>query len=329
MPTDAADPQKIRSKPRADTIRSIAVLEIAASLAASGTERHRQAKVYLREQGTADWSLCLFASSTNEGVEAIASGQADLAMINPSAALTLAYRGTGVFRAPQPVRVVAVIPSADQCVFAVKKSTGLTCVEDIASHRFPLRMSLRGQADHCLHLMLDDICAAAGFSLADVVAWGGEIRRESLSPPWPGDMKFQALAGGELDAIFDEGIGRWLDAAVGADMAFLPLSEPTVKKLEAQGYRRGVISRSRHPRLPRDILTVDFSGWPIFVHAELPDALAWSICAALEEKKHLIPWESEGPLPIERMCRDSPSTPLDVPLHPAAERYWRQAGYLP
>ena len=34
------------------------------------------------------------------------------------------------------------------------------------------------------------------------------------------------------------------------------------------------------------------------------------------------------PLPVEKMCRDSPETPLDVPLHPAAERFWRERGYL-
>jgi TRAP-type uncharacterized transport system substrate-binding protein len=28
------------------------------------------------------------------------------------------------------------------------------------------------------------------------------------------------------------------------------------------------------------------------------------------------------------MCRDTPEGPLDVPLHPGAERYWREAGYL-
>jgi hypothetical protein len=28
------------------------------------------------------------------------------------------------------------------------------------------------------------------------------------------------------------------------------------------------------------------------------------------------------------MCKDTPAGPLRIPLHPAAERYWRDAGYL-
>ncbi len=38
-----------------------------------------------------------------------------------------------------------------------------------------------------------------------------------------------------------------------------------------------------------------------------------------------IPWEG---LPLERMCRHTLEGPLDIPLHPAAESFWRERGYL-
>ena len=308
------------------TTRSRVVLEIASELVAAN-ETLRQAKVMLRAQGAPGWSLCLYGSSTAEGIDEVVARRADLAIINPSAALTLAYRGTGQYAAPQPVRALAVIPSLDQYVFAVKSSTGLTTFEDIATRRAPLRIALRGQRDHCLHAMLDHIAAAAGFTLADLAAWGGEARREGPLP-WPDGAKFQALARGEIDAIFDEAAPVWVNQALAAGMTILPLAEATVRKLEAMGYRRAVISRNVFPALPRDVLTIDFSGWPIFVHAELADDIVTQICAALDARKHLIPWEQPGPLPVERMCRDAPDTPLDVPLHPAAERFWRARGYL-
>jgi len=308
------------------TTRSRVVLEIASELVAAN-ETLRQAKVMLRAQGSLGWSLCLYGSSTAEGIDEVVARRADLAIINPSAALTLAYRGTGQYAAPQPVRALAVIPSLDQYVFAVKSSTGLTTFEDIATRRAPLRIALRGQRDHCLHAMLDHIAAAAGFTLADLAAWGGEARREGPLP-WPDGAKFQALARGEIDAIFDEAAPVWVNQALAAGMTILPLAEATVRKLEAMGYRRAVISRDVFPALPRDVQTIDFSGWPIFVHAELADDIVAQMCAALDARKHLIPWEQPGPLPVERMCRDAPDTPLDVPLHPAAERFWRARGYL-
>ena len=93
-------------------------------------------------------------------------------------------------------------------------------------------------------------------------------------------------------------------------MVILPLAEETVQKLEPLGYRRTFILKERYPRLPADVLTVSFSGWPIFVHAKLPDDIVRDICIALDERKHLIPWQGEGPLPLERMCRDSEEAPL-------------------
>jgi TRAP-type uncharacterized transport system substrate-binding protein len=310
------------------TTRSRVVLEIAAELVADAEQPYSQAKVLLRKQGTSDWPLVLFGSSTYEGVDAVVNGEAALAMINPAAALTLAYRGTGPYASPQPVRTLAVIPSADQYVFAVKRSTGLTAFEEIGARRVPLRIATRGQRDHCLHVMLDHIAAAAGFSLDDLRAWGGETRPNGPLP-MPGDAKFQALARGEIDAIFDEAVQEWLPAAVEADMTILPLAEATVRKLEALGYRRAVIPRSLYPMLPADVLTIDFSGWSIFVHADAPDALVTQMCRALEARKHLIPWQGEGPLPLERMMINAADTPMDVPLHPAAERFWRACGYQP
>ena len=306
--------------------RSRVVLEIASELAMSEWPRF-QAKVLLREHGAREWPICLLGTSTIEGVDAVVKREADLAMINPAAALGLAYRGTGPFRTPLPVRAIGVIPSLDQYVFAVKSECGLSAFEDIATTRPALTVSLRGQADHSLHFMLDDIVAAAGFSLDDLRAWGGDVRREGFLPV-PGGPKFAALARGEINAIFDEAASFWVEAAIAAGMTILPLAESTLQKLEAIGYRRSVLRKSEFPSLPRDVPTIDFSGWPIFDHADATEKLVTDLCAALDHRKAMIPWET-GSLPVERMCCESPDTPQYVPLHPAAERYWRERGYLP
>jgi TRAP-type uncharacterized transport system substrate-binding protein len=308
------------------TTRSRVVLEIASELVTVHNP-FWQAKVLLRVQGQTPWELALFGSSTLEGVDAVVRGEAALGIINPSTALALAYRGAAPYDAPQPVRTIAVIPSLDQYVFVARADTGLRTFEEIGTKKFPLRVSCRGWADHSLHYMLDHVVEAAGFSLDELRAWGGEVRREGLLP-WPNSEKFQALVDGKIDAIFDEASDVWVNEAADAGMTVLPLAESTVQKLEARGFRRALLEKSHFTSLKHDVLTVDFSGWPIFVHAETPDALVTPICAALDARKAAIPWQGQGPLPLERMCREAPDTPQDVPLHPAAERFWRERGYL-
>ncbi len=309
------------------TIRSRVVLEIASELVADSEQVHTQAKVSLRTQGTAEWPLVLFGSSTVEGIEAVVKRQAALAIINPSGVLSLAFKGAGIFEAPQPVRTIGVIPSYDQLVFAVRPEFGLSSFEDIGRRRLPLKILGRGQEDHCLHLMIADVMCAAGFSHEQLLRYGGAYVK-SGPPPYPDGSKFTALVHGDCDAVFDEAAKTWLGEALAAGMQALPLDESTVQKLEMMGYRRSWLKKADFPLLANDILTLDFSGWPIFVHENEDDQLVRQICQALDRRKHLIPWEGEGPLPLHMMVRETPSTPQLVPMHAAAAQYWFEKGYL-
>lgn len=307
--------------------RSRVVLELAAELVGASQQPLRQAKVLLRGTvGVDEWPLALFASATIEGVRAVADRQAALAIVNPSAMLTLAYRGNPPFTAPQPVRTLAVIPSADQCLFVAHPRTGLRSLDEVKARRYPLRVRTRGTREHSLGLMIGALCEAGGFTLDELRGWGGDVRFDGEFPT-AGGPELRSLLDGEVDAIFEEGLDEWLTTALEAGMVPLRLPERAVAALEARGYRRATIDPELYPGVGDGVLSIDFSGWPIFVHAELPDRLVGQLCAALEARKALIPWQGEGPLPIERMCSDSAATPIDVPFHPAAERYWRERGY--
>jgi len=111
-------------------------------------------------------------------------------------------------------------------------------------------------------------------------------------------------------------------------MTFLPVEEDLLQRLEAVGLRRGLIERTNFPKLAADVPTLDFSGWPIYTHRNITDQLVEDFCRALEEGKDRIPWAQDAPLPLAQMVRDTPEGHLEVPLHPAAERFWHQRGYL-
>jgi TRAP-type uncharacterized transport system substrate-binding protein len=313
-------------RPEPVATRSRLMLEVASVLATDDDWPYRQVDVRLREQGGESWRVNLFASDAPGGIEAVATGQADVAIVNPSALLTLAVRGSGPFREPLPLRAIVVIPSYDQFALAVTTQTGLTTLADVRERRAPLRVSLRGQRDHSVHLVTQQVLATAGFGIEDVAAWGGQIRYDRGLPDVP--ARLGAVERGEVDAIFDEAVGVWVERAAQLGMRLLPLDETALRQLEALGFRRDVITRAEYPSLPADVPALDFSGFAVFTHANAPDDLIRAFCAALESGKARIPWEGEGPLPLDRMCRDTPEGPLDVPLHPAAERFWRERGYL-
>src|SRR5574342_519792 len=73
--------------------------------------------------------------------------------------------------------------------------------------------------------------------------------------------------------------------------------------------------------------TLDFSGWPIYTHRETADMLVRDLCRALEASKERIPWSEHAPLPLAQMVRDTSDGHLEMPHHPAAEKFCRDRGY--
>ena len=309
------------------TTRSRLMLEVASALVTRKDFPYLQARVSLREQGAADWAMTLFASDSPATIQEVAEGRVQFAIINPSMMLKLAALGSAPFKAAIPLRVIAVLPSLDSMLFAVKQETGLKSFGDIRERKFPLRVSLRAQPDHSLHVIVNHVLGVAGFSLDDIASWGGEVRYDAGMAY--GSNRIGAMQRGEIDAIFDEGAGAWGNMALELGMNFLSLDESMLRRLKLLGLRRGLIQRQYFPKLSVDVPTLDFSGWPIYTHRDTPDGMVTNFCRALEESKERIPWAQDAPLPLAQMVRDTPEGHLEVPLHPAAERCWRERGYLP
>lgn len=325
MTAKPSDNTSVRSVGR-DTIRSRLVLEVASAMVDRSDWPNRQARVSLRVQGADDWPVNMMASDGPAAIELVACGELQLAISNPSMFLSLAVRGTGPYAAPIPLRAITIIPSPDQLAFAVTERTGLKSLHEMRERRLPLRISMRGQRDHALHPVVKEVLASAGFSLDDVISWGGQVRYDEGLPLK--DNRLGAMQRGEVDMIIDEAVRGWANSALDAGMRVLPLDEAMLTKLEALGLRRGAMPKARYAKLPNDLPTLDFSGFAVYTHADVADAVVTSICAALEARKDRIGWQEPGPLPLDRMCRDSAEGPLTIPLHPAAEKFWRARGYL-
>jgi len=69
-------------------------------------------------------------------------------------------------------------------------------------------------------------------------------------------------------------------------------------------------------------------GFPIVVHADMPESVDYAICDAIERRKSTIPIDKEGELDMAQLCRNDEEAPRSVPLHPGAERFYRERGYL-
>lgn len=271
-----------------------------------------------------------FAADGFRELRAVAEGKISLAWINPSVAATMAFKGNGPFRRRLPLRAIAVFPSYDVMGFAVHESTGITSLAQIRKERIPLRLStgrvtaaflLRHPTMFTVHAVMK----AAGFTPANIRKWGGKI--QSVSRPSHPDRR-AAIENGTINAVFDEGIKSWGQTALDHGFRYLPVDGEILERLVALGYRSSVVPKSRFRGMSEDVKTVDFSGWPMVVHADMPDDVAYALCEAIEARKELMPTDNYRPLDPAQLCANDEEAPCDVPLHPGAERFYRERGYL-
>ena len=142
-------------------------------------------------------------------------------------------------------------------------------------------------------------------------------------------------ARGQADAIVQEAVmtSYWQELANKRDLVFLPLeakardtSRPNTAcraRLCARTICAAWIARWR---------SSDFSHFALITTTDLPDDVAYALAWALIERyetlemqyRHIPPERSPVSYPIDpkAVCR----TP--IPLHPGAERYYRDAGHL-
>jgi TRAP-type uncharacterized transport system substrate-binding protein len=288
---------------------------------------------YDRLRGTPNRISLIFGSSDSDlggtGVPVMVGRKKyDLGFANPASLARMALIGRGFYREKIPLRAIGVFPSWDRLVFAVRRDSGIESLEDIKAGKIPLRVSSReGGKLHSTLFAVGEVLKGYGFSLADIEKWGGKVFR--AGSPSSKERKEQ-LERGELDAVFDEGVKSWGALALRSGMRFLPLSEPVLKGMEKLGYSGAVLAPEHYPELDREIPCVDFSGWLLFCHRDLPAGLAYELARKIDEDHERIPVDhADGrAMTPEEFCRGGEAGPLVVPLHPGARRYYRERKYL-
>ena len=259
-----------------------------------------------------------------DGARLVGAKKIDIGWINPSVIAAMAYRGKGPFRRSLPLRALAVFPSWDRLAVAVSGNLGVRSMEELIQKRPALSVSVA--ENDCVSFAIQALLKAHGLKTESFIEWGGSV--EPVARP-SNPRRREGIVSGKIQAVIDEGMDSWGQVALDHGMVFLPFSKKALAKLERYGFRRATLAGGRLTGEHLDqAQVVDFSGWPLIAHADLPDELAYHFVSVLDRIHGGIPYDSAQVPPISSLCRDSEEGPLDIPLHPGAERYYREHGYL-
>ena len=308
----------------ANFIRAKMLWEIGLDVAGDPTIPYggdRDMRITVGSGGGDSWKPAL-SLATGSAVLAhdVCRGAVDVAFVNPSALLTQAYRGTGLFEKPLPVRVIATYPSWDSFVMLVHPRTGLKTVRDIRDNQYPLKISVREDPTHSTLVLIDQIFRLDGFTLRDVLDWGGELVTTGAPN---GPKRLDPVMDGTVDAIMDEALIAWLDPALGAGYQFLDFTPGTRDVLADMGWRKMTVKPGDYRNVTREYDCLDFSGWPLYCREALDEKHVVDICEAIVARQHQMPWTKGDYHGVAQVFTNSRETPIDVPLHPGVEKFLR------
>jgi TRAP-type uncharacterized transport system substrate-binding protein len=257
------------------------------------------------------------------GAKLVATGKLDLVWLNPSIIPSMAVHGKGPFRRKYPLRALAVFPSWDRLVIAVSPKLGVRTMEELIEKKPKMNVSIA--VNDCVDFAIKTLLKAHGISRQAFIDWGGTVD-EVVRPSNP--HRREGIISGDVHMVIDEGMDSWGDVAVQNGMIFLSYSETVLKKLENYGFQRARLDHGRVAGINDPTTVVDFSGWPIVVHEKFPDDLAYHIAGVLDRIREEIPYDAASIPTMPSLCTTTEAGPLDFPLHPGAERYYREKGYL-
>lgn len=222
----------------------------------------------------------------------------------------------------------AIWGGTDYCYFLImftqkfQEKTGATTLEELFENKIPFRMVTKAIGSSG-ETGARELLEAMGYTYEDVEAMGGEAYH--VDPNAMADMLKEDKADVFVD-ILSLGQPATTELTLTKDMFYVQLSDDTLTKIADYGYPGRVMPAGSWNGQDVDINTA-VSCDSIVVRKDVPDdvvyAIAKAICEGKDELAKLVP--STASFDPSEACQP---LVVGVALHPGAEQYYKDCGYL-
>lgn len=254
-----------------------------------------------------------------DNVRWVSSGKAQLGTQTP-VVLNCAVKGIMHYEGEKHTNLASI--ATIQCplwlAIAIRRETGCVDLLDVKKKKYPLRMIANDKAT--LEIVLNHY----GMSVKEIESWGGRFTPlEERAGYWRGGLGDMAF--GHIYLGWTPVTNMWQEATILNDMRFLDFDEALIKKLvEAPGYTRSVMPHGLYRGVDRDISAVGMDSQYIICLRNQSAELARDVAQGLDENYELL----QNTRSIFFYDRAKVWKNPYVPLHPAAEKYYREKGYM-
>jgi TRAP-type uncharacterized transport system substrate-binding protein len=239
--------------------------------------------------------------------------------ITEASMMEWAYKGEHIYAKDGPyrnLRLIARIEDPTYLLVAVKPELGIRSLAEIRERKLPVRILIPGQPTEW------PVLDYFGLDRESVESWGGSV---GMPDEITLDTRFDVIVSSLASPANNPESAFWTTLTVAHDLEFLDLPEDLLDRLVKDtdmirttarwGILRGV---------DRAIPTVGRSGEVVFARDDMPDQVAYDAAKAIDQNRGDLKWFVRPYSLDPRTVTDGG----DVPLHPGAERYYREVGYM-
>jgi len=237
--------------------------------------------------------------------------------VTSSAMLSAAYSGIPAGKGHyRNLRLIAKIEDPFYYLVAVKKESGIKDLARLKQLHLPVR--IMGTDGNMMTIL-----KYYGITADDIKSWGGKIG-VTIEEALKGE--FDIVAGFLASPSMNPESSLWTTLSQKFDIYFLELPEDLLKLIAQQNVDAEFVE-VRHGLLRgvnRRIKTLGRSGESVFARDDTPEQAAYDLAKAIDENHGALKW-------FIRVYTYDPMTVwqnFGVPLHPGAEKYYREAGYI-
>ncbi len=251
----------------------------------------------------------------------VSKGQVNIAHAQASL-LAASQKGTEPYKETCPnLRSLFKINDDCRLLLFVRDDAPIASLESIAANKQAIRFSpaTRGSTnDMFSRWTLDEY----GIDYNKMKEWGGEVTYISF------DAMVDAMKDNQLDMVGWNGPGcpAFLrQIMLNKDVRFLPVGEKEIENLKTRGLHASVIKAGEFEGLPKEDVPCVADVTEIICSADLPDDVAYKIVEIWTKysKDIALANPGYGSYDPEISCKGTA-----LPLHPGAEKYYREAGWL-
>jgi para-nitrobenzyl esterase len=229
-----------------------------------------------------------------------------------------AYLGTGVYARDGPranLRLIANIQDPSYVMVAAKAETGITDLAQIREKRWPVHVLTAGVGGNVAAIL-----SYFGLSKETIEAAGGRVGATAEDRE-----TFDVVIGGAGVMTTAPEWRIWTEISQKFNLTFLELPGELLEKLaQESAVERGNIPVGLYRGVVRPISTVVRTGTAIYGRADMPDDFAYLFAKAMDEQQELLQWKHLSfSYNVHNVWKA-----YEVPLHPGAERYYRERGYM-